>query len=120
MEQGAFELAEALSVNNYLLILNLTGNAIGNEGMSYLFPAIVQANTLISLNLTSNEITSGPVRQAVLKYKNRQGYTHSYVQDRNWQSLKPFKFHGTENMSGEESERKRYRLQSALLIKEFI
>ena len=121
MEQGAYELAEALSVNNYLLILNLTGNAICNEGLSYLFPAIVQADTLISLNLTSNEITSGPVRQAVLKYKNRQGYTHSNVQDRsNWSSLKPFRLHGAENMNGEESEKKRYRLQSAFLIKEFI
>lgn len=40
MEKGAYELAEALSVNRFLLILNLTGNAIGNEGLSYLLPAI--------------------------------------------------------------------------------
>ena len=56
MEKGAYELAEALSVNKFLLILNLTGNAIGNEGLSYLLPAIAQSDTLISLNLTSNEI----------------------------------------------------------------
>lgn len=59
MEKGAYELAEALSVNKFLLILNLTGNAIGNEGLSYLLPAIAQSDTLISLNLTSNEITGG-------------------------------------------------------------
>ena len=40
--------------------------------------------------------------------------------DRNWNSLKPFKFHGAENMNAEESEKKRYRLQSAYLIKDFI
>ena len=73
MEQGAYELAEALSINQYLLILNLTGNAIGNEGLSYLFPAIVQSDTLLSLNLTSNEINCGPVRQSVLKNNIRLG-----------------------------------------------
>ena len=59
MEHGAYQLAEALSVNKFLLILNLTGNAIGNEGLSYLLPGILQSNTLVSLNLTSNEITCG-------------------------------------------------------------
>ena len=92
MEHGAYELAEALSVNKYLVILNLTGNAIGNEGLSYLLPAIAQSDTLISLNLTSNEISTGPVRQSVLKNNHRLGYTHSFVRDRNWTSLKPFKF----------------------------
>lgn len=45
------------------MFLNLTGNAISNEGLSYLLPAIATSNTLISLNLTSNEISSGPIRQ---------------------------------------------------------
>ena len=129
MEHGAYELAEALSVNKFLVILNLTGNAIGNEGLSYLLPAIVQSNTLISLNLTSNEIVTGPVRQSVLKNNQRLGYTHSFVRDRNWASLKPFKFQFgstptaecTSNAAADdESERKRYKLQSAHLIKEFI
>jgi len=62
MEKGAYELAEALSVNRFLLILNLTGNGICSEGLSYLLPAIVQSQTLVSLNLSSNEITSGPIR----------------------------------------------------------
>lgn len=41
MERGAFELSEALASNYYLLILDLSGNAICNEGLSYLLPAIV-------------------------------------------------------------------------------
>ena len=41
MQKGAYELAEALACNKFLLILNLTGNAIGNEGLSYILPAIV-------------------------------------------------------------------------------
>ena len=67
MEVGAYELAEALSVNKYLLILNLTGNAIGNEGLSYLLPAMAQSDTIVSLDLTSNEIIPGSIRQSVLK-----------------------------------------------------
>lgn len=67
MEQGAYELSEALAINKYLIILNLTGNAIGNEGLSYLLPAIVQSGTIESLNLTSNEITSGPCPRFILK-----------------------------------------------------
>ena len=73
MEMGAYELAEALSINKYLLILNLSGNAIGNEGLSYLLPAIAQSETLVSLNLTSNEINSGPICRSVLKNIQRQG-----------------------------------------------
>ena len=92
MDMGAFELAEALSINRYLLILNLTGNAIGNEGLSYLLPAIVQSETLVSLNLTSNEIISGPICRSVLKNIQRQGQTHRLVHDKDWSSLKPFKF----------------------------
>ena len=41
MEAGSYELAEALAVNRFLIILNLTGNAVGNDGLSYLLPAIV-------------------------------------------------------------------------------
>lgn len=40
MERGCYELSESLSENKFLLYLNLTGNAIGNEGLSYLLPAI--------------------------------------------------------------------------------
>lgn len=69
MERGAYELSQALSCNKFLLFLNLTGNAIGNEGLSYILPAIAESNTLVRLDLTSNEITSGPVRQLVLKEK---------------------------------------------------
>ena len=46
MARGAYELSEALAVNKYLIILNLTGNGIGNEGLSYLLPAIAQSNTI--------------------------------------------------------------------------
>lgn len=52
MEIGAYELAEALSFNKFLIILDLTGNSIGSEGLSYLLPAIEQSKTLISLNLS--------------------------------------------------------------------
>ena len=41
MEKGAYELAEALAVNKFLLFLNLTGTAVANEGLSYLLPAIL-------------------------------------------------------------------------------
>lgn len=67
MERGAYELSEALAVNKYLIILNLTGNGLGNESLSYLLPAITQSKTIVSLNLATNEITSGPLRQYVLK-----------------------------------------------------
>ena len=79
MERGAFEFSQSLPENKFLLFLNLTGNAIANEGLSYLLPAIAQSNTLISLNLTSNEINSGPIRQQVLKDKQRQGFSVRFV-----------------------------------------
>jgi Ran GTPase-activating protein (RanGAP) involved in mRNA processing and transport len=63
MERGAYEISKGLAVNKFLMFLNLTGNAIANEGLSYLLPAIAMSNTLTSLNLTSNEINSGPIRQ---------------------------------------------------------
>jgi len=46
LERGTYELAEALSINRFLLILNLTGNGIGSEGLSYLLPAIAQSDTI--------------------------------------------------------------------------
>ena len=67
MEKGSYELSEALATNKFLLYLNLTGNAIANEGLSYILPAICQCKTLEKLTLSSNEITSGPIRQTVLK-----------------------------------------------------
>ena len=104
MEKGAYELAEALSVNKFLLILNLTGNAIGNEGLSYLLPAIAQSDTLISLNLTSNEVTGGQIRQITLREKMRQGFTSRKVKDSNFTSLRSFK-KGIEDPE----EKKRYK-----------
>ena len=71
MERGAFELASALAVNKYLIFLNLTGNSIGNEGLSYLLPAIAHCGTLERLDISCNEITSGPIRQLILKEKAR-------------------------------------------------
>ena len=46
MHRGSYELAEALAVNKFLMILDLTGSAVGNEGLSYLFPAILQSGTI--------------------------------------------------------------------------
>jgi len=91
VERGSYELSEALSINPYLMILNLTGNGIGNEGLSYLLPAISQSNTLVSLNITSNDITSGPIRQVVLKERIRQGFTTRYVNDTGFTSMQKFK-----------------------------
>ena len=91
MEKGAYEFSQFLAVNKFLLFLNLTGNAIANEGLSYLLPAIAQSNTLISLNLSSNEITSGPIRQQVLKDKVREGFTVRFLKENEWESLNPFK-----------------------------
>ena len=51
MERGCYELAKALPVNRFLLILDLTGNNICNEGLSYLLPAIVSGQTLQCLNI---------------------------------------------------------------------
>ena len=67
MERGALKLSQALAVNRFLLILNLKGNGISNEGLSYLLPAIAQSDTLQSLNLSQNEITAGMIRQNLLK-----------------------------------------------------
>ena len=79
MERGAYELSKALAVNSNLIILNLTGNGIGNEGLSYLLPAIVQNDTIESLNLSSNEITPGPIRQLVLKDRIKQGQANNHL-----------------------------------------
>ena len=87
MERGAYELSRCLAVNKFLLILNLTGNAIANEGLSYILPAIDHSNTLISLNLTRNEITSGPVRQIIHKERVRQGFGAHYVNERTFDCL---------------------------------
>ena len=42
------------------MFLDLTGNSIGNAGAAFLLEAIAQSNTLLSLNLSSNELTGGP------------------------------------------------------------
>lgn len=94
MERGAYELSEALAVNKFLIYLNLTGTALNNEGLSYLMPAIVQSDTLVTLNVSACEITSGPIRQTVLRDKIRDGFTSRNVStDGQWDSLKPFKKH---------------------------
>ena len=108
MERGSYELSESLCENKFLLYLNLTGNAIGNEGLSYLLPAIAQCNTLYTLNISSNEITSGPLRQTVLRDKMRQGFTLRHVNDTDWNSLKQFK-HTYKSDEEEKVEKKRYK-----------
>ena len=69
MERGAFEIANALLANKFLIYLNLTGNAIGNEGLSYLLTAVLHGDTVQRLDLSNNDITTGPIRQQVLKEK---------------------------------------------------
>ena len=118
MERGAFELASALAVNKYLIFLNLTGNSIGNEGLSYLLPAIAHCGTLERLDISSNEITSGPIRQLILKEKARQGHVNPFFQDLDFRALMPFK--NNRLMEEDQGEIKRYRLQTAFLIEEFL
>ena len=89
MERGSYELAEALAINKFLLILNLKGNGISDEGLSYLLPAMTQSNTIVSLDLSACEITSGPIRQLVRKEKVRQGFTTRNVNESNFPSLQP-------------------------------
>ena len=118
MERGSFDLSDALEMNRFILYLNLTGNAIGNEGISYILPAIAKSNTVRSLNLTSNDITSGPIRQLIQKEKQRQGLSSKYVDLQMFPSLAPFK-HGR-SIDEDKKDKNRYRLQSAHLIKDFL
>ena len=91
MERGALELAEALATNKFLLYLNLTGNAIANEGLSYILPAVAQCNTLERLNLSSNEITSGTIRQTAYREKIKTGFGSKIIDFTAFPSLKPLK-----------------------------
>ena len=119
LERGAYELSEALSENKFLLILNLTGNGIGSEGLSYLLPAIAQSNTIQSLNLSSNEIRPGAFRQNIRKDREMKGFSsHRVYLDKEFYSLKPLEHHKIEN--DDLKEKKRFKLQTAFLIRDFL
>lgn len=57
MEVGALHLSQALRVNKFLTILNISGNSIGNEGLSYILVAMLENQTIVDLDLSNNEIT---------------------------------------------------------------
>lgn len=54
---GAKPLSYVLSVNKYLLILNLSGNFLGDQGVLSICDGLSNNQTLLSLNLSHNELT---------------------------------------------------------------
>lgn len=50
------ELRNLLAENKILSILNISDNGIGNEGLKILSPSLTSESSLISLNLSNNDL----------------------------------------------------------------
>jgi Ran GTPase-activating protein (RanGAP) involved in mRNA processing and transport len=66
-ERGVKKLMNVLKTNKILTILNLSGNGIKVEGLSYITEGLSKNNTLLSLKISQNEIIGSPQSFACLK-----------------------------------------------------